>query len=310
MKLKKIVKITFFLAIVLIIIALIFSYAPSKTVAQLVPEYSYDNSAFITIQGMPVHYRKSGNGPALLLIHGTGASLHTWEKWTSILEKDFTIISLDMPGFGLTGPHPKADYSIDSYTAFLDAFVNKIQLHNFHLAGNSLGGNIAWNYAYKHPNKVNKLVLLDASGYPSFKESAMIFKVAKNKFFNKLLKYFTPKPLVKKSLKEVFYNPEFVTDTMVNRYYDLQCREGNRQAFIDRSLTPNLVDAKHIKSIKHESLILWGKEDVWISVEFAQQFYKDLPNSSLIVYDKVGHLPMEEVAEQSAEDTKQFLLLQ
>jgi len=291
-----------------IAIILILSYAPDKEVSELQKKYSYLDSDFIQVGDQQVHYRTTGAGPILLLLHGTGSSIQTWEQWTRLLKKDFTIISVDLPAYGLTGPNPTADYSIKSYVSFVDEFVEAIGLDSFFLAGNSLGGSIAWNYTYQHPKKVQKLVLLNSSGYPSHKETSMVFKLAKKQYLNKAMLVFTPKFLVKKSLREVFYDKSLVTNEMVNRYYDLQLRKGNRQAFIDRANTPYDVDPKAIQLIQQPTLILWGDKDAWISVKDATKFERDLPNAKVIIYKNVGHLPMEEKAEQSAADTKAFLL--
>ncbi|NER15843.1 alpha/beta fold hydrolase [Spongiivirga citrea] len=308
MAIKK--KLGFVLKVIVAVIAivLILSYAPDKEVSQLQEEYTYFDSDFIQVGDQQVHYRKTGTGPALLLLHGTGSSIQTWEQWTRLLKKDFTIISVDLPAYGLTGPNPTADYSIKSYVSFVDEFVEAIGIDSFFLAGNSLGGSIAWNYTYQHPKKVQKLVLLNSSGYPSHKEASMVFKLAKKEYLNKAMLVFTPKFLVKKSLKEVFYDKSLVTDEMVNRYYDLQLRKGNRQAFIDRANTPYDVDPKAIQLIRQPTLVLWGDKDAWISVKDAAKFERDLPNAKVIIYKNVGHVPMEEKAEQSAADTKTFLL--
>ena len=144
---------------------------------------------------MPVHFRINGEGEPLVLIHGTGASLHTWESWTTILEKDFQIISLDIPAFGLTGPNLTGDYSLENYAHFLDSFLKKMRIEKFSIAGNSLGGAIAWKYATIFPEKIKNLILIDAAGYPRTKSLPLAFRLAKNKTASKFLKTVTPKSL-------------------------------------------------------------------------------------------------------------------
>ena len=177
-----------------------------------------------------------------------------------------------------------------------------------YLVGNSLGGNIAWAYALEHPGKVNKLILIDASGYPSSStDQALAFKVARNKFLMLIMKYVTPRSFVKKNLLEVYSNDELVTNNLVSRYHDLALREGNRQAFIDRANMAYIDNSSEIKNIQHPTLIMWGDEDSWAELEHARLFERDIGDSKLIIYSGVGHLPMEEFANQSVQDLMLFL---
>ena len=311
--LKKILKLLASMLLLLSVVILGFlflNYTPDMSIGELEYNWAYPDSKFIDIDDMPVHYRITGEGHPLVLIHGTGASLHTWEAWTEILKDDFKIISLDLPAYGLTGPNKTGTYNLPYYSQFLNHFLEEIGIDTFHLAGNSLGGAISWQYTIDYPEKVRKLVLLDAAGYPSNKETPLVFKLAANKFFSKILLKITPKSIYKTSLLDVFENDELVSAEMINRYYELSLREGNRQAFVDRLRNRTISDITKISTIKAPTLILWGEKDNWISEENAWKFDKDIPDSEVIIYENVGHLPMEEVAERSAEDTRKFLLNQ
>lgn len=292
--------------IVLLTVVAVFLYTPSISLEELQSKYTTKESQFIEINGLKTHYRIEGNGPPLLLIHGTASSLHTWDGWVNELKSDFTTIRLDIPAFGLTGPNNTGDYTIDFYTDFIDSFLNAISADTLHIAGNSLGGGIAWSYALKHPNKVKKLVLVDASGYPK-EDIPFVFKIAQNPIGASLLKVITPRSFVSKNIHEVYYDDEKVTDNLVNRYYELTLRAGNRQAFIDRAERTLQYDHTKIQEIEIPTLIMWGKYDEWIPVEDAYKFQKDIINSQLILYES-GHVPMEENATQTATDTKKFLL--
>ena len=129
-------------------------YSPDISVSELKKTYANQYSKFIEIEGMNVHYRDEGEGQVIVLLHGTGASLHTWDKWTEDLKNNFRVIRLDLPAYGLTGPHPKNKYSLPDYSNFLNSFVESIGVDNFILSGNSLGGAIAWYYASEYQNKV------------------------------------------------------------------------------------------------------------------------------------------------------------
>jgi len=277
--------------------------------AELQKKYTYEESRFIEVEGMQVHYRTVGQGQPLVLIHGTNASLHTWEAWTDILSKDYEVISVDLPGYGLTGPHPKQDYSLDAYMEFLRKFLKAAGLDRVYMAGSSFGGNLTWNYALKYPKQISKMVLVDPSGYP-FKEDDILlaFKLMNHPIMGKASEYVTPKWLVRQSLRKSFGDEKFVTEEMVNRYYELLLSEGNRKAAAQRIQNFSIGDNwKKLNTIKTPTLILWGDKDQLIKVENAKRFAEDMPNADLILYKDIGHLPMEEVAEESAQHTKDFL---
>lgn len=283
------------------------NYASDKPLEELKDKWSYENSQFIEIEGMPVHYRINGEGKPLVLIHGTGASLHTWEAWTAILEKDFKVISLDMPAFGLTGPNPKRIYTLDFYAQFLNTFLEKIEVRELNIAGNSLGGGIAWKYANTFPNKVKSLILIDPIGYPRQGDLPFALRLAANKYASKYLKTVTPKSLFYKSMYEVYHNDELVTEELVDRYYDLYLREGNRQAFVDRAMAKETIDSTEITQINVPTLIMWGENDIWISPDDAPKFKRDIQGSELIMYPNAGHVPMEEIPKLTAHDARIFL---
>lgn len=276
------------------------------SVEELKQKYANQESKFMKIDDVDVHYRQEGTGPNLLFVHGTASSLHTWEGWVNELQNDFTITRLDLPAFGLTGPHPDAEYSIDFYVNFLHEFVTELQLDSLSIAGNSLGGGISWSYTLAHPEVVQKLVLLDASGYPSDDEP-FVFTIAKNDLTAGILKSVTPRSFIEKNIKEVYYDESKITSDLVDRYHQLTLRSGNRQAFIDRARQPLGYEYHRISEIAAPTLILWGEYDEWVLLENAYQFEKDIKNSKLIIYE-AGHVPMEEIPEQSARDIREFLL--
>lgn len=280
------------------------------SVDELKKEYANQNSQFTEIDGMQVHYRDEGTGFPIVLIHGTGSSLHTWDAWTKELTKTNRIIRMDLPAFGLTGPNATADYSIKSYTNFLYQFLQKIKVDQFHLAGNSLGGNIAWNYAAENPEKVVKLILIDASGLPTNKPQPAIFKMAKTPILSSLFLYVTPKFFIKKNMIEVYADETKITDELITRYHKMALRTGNRQAFIDRAKIDFKPTTKQnqekLKSIQTPTLLIWGAKDNWIPLDNGKRMESILPNSKLVVLGNSGHVPMEENPEESLMVLKVF----
>jgi pimeloyl-ACP methyl ester carboxylesterase len=273
--------------------------------------YANDASKFIEIDGMQVHYRDEGKGFPIVLLHGTASSLHTWDDWSKELLKTNRVIRMDLPAFGLTGPNKTADYSIKAYTSFLNDLLTKLHVEKFYLAGNSLGGNIAWNYAAEHPDKVEKLVLLDASGLPTNKPQPAIFKMAKTPFLNSLFLYVTPKFFIKKNMEEVYADGSKITDELVTRYHKMALRVGNRQAFIDRAKTDFKLGSKanynKLKRINTSTLLIWGAQDNWIPLDNGKRMDSILPNSKLVVLENSGHVPMEENPQESFAFLNEFL---
>lgn len=286
------------------------AYRADIPLSDLKIKYGNAASQYINVLGMPVHYRDEGSGPVLLLLHGTGASLHTWDGWIETLRHDFRIVRLDLPGFGLTGPNPTGDYRIGSYVNFVNEFATALNLGQFHVAGNSLGGRIAWNYALTHPDRVAKLILIDSAGYPRPEavNDSLIFRVARIPIVNWLFTVMTPRSLTENSLREVYGDPDKVTDELVDRYFELALRPGNRQAFVERVLDArDDLDGDHRK-ISQPTLIMWGMEDRWIPIADGRGFADDIAGSRLISFPGVGHIPMEELPGQSARTALTFLV--
>jgi len=284
----------------------VFSVSPDKSFEELAPKYAASPSKFIEVKGLKIHYRDQGKGYPIVLIHGTGASLHTWDEWTEELIKNYRVIRLDLPAYGLTGQDPEKRYSSLDYVNLLDAFLDQLGVKEFHLGGNSLGGLVSWLYASYHDQKVNKLLLLNPSGFP-FDSTPMVIKLAKIPILNLFIRYITPKSFVKKNLKEVYYNDDLITNKTIDRYYDLTLFEGNRDAFIDRSLIEREDYTDRLSLIQSPALVIWGENDEWIPVEDSEKFKAHLNNIKVVIMSKTGHIPMEERPKESVAIALNFL---
>lgn len=292
------------------VVAAVF-YRSDIPVEELKLKYTDSASQFIDIYGMPVHYKVEGSGPVLVLIHGTASSLHTWDGWVAELKNDFTLVRMDLPAFGLTGPNADNDYSIERYTNFIHALMGKLGYSKFSLAGNSLGGRIAWSYTVAYPNEVDKLILIDASGYPKeTKDISFAFRMGTTPVLKKLMEYISPRSLFVKSINEVYGDDSKVTDELVDRYYELGLRTGNRKALVARMNQAMLFDTSAITTITAPTLILWGEQDIWIPLEDGERFHRDIRSSVLKTYSGVGHVPMEEIPKISAADARSFLMVE
>jgi pimeloyl-ACP methyl ester carboxylesterase len=279
---------------------------PDITVAALLPAYANGASKFVDLEGMSVHYRDEGVGPPLVLLHGTGASLHTWNAWTTALSSHHRVIRMDLPGFGLTGPNTTGDYSIPAYVAFLESFRQALGLQRFALGGNSLGGQIAWSYTVAHPERVTELILVDSAGFP-IDRPALVFTLARVPGLSRLLAQLDPSHMVRRTLREAYGDPNKVTPELVERYRLLALRQGNRSAFVARAKALRADRSADLSLLRVPTLVLWGREDRLIPVGHASRFAGAISGAELVLYDGVGHVPMEEIGERSALDVEDFL---
>jgi pimeloyl-ACP methyl ester carboxylesterase len=291
------------------------AYTPELSKDDLEAKYAGAPSKFVVLpSGARVHYRDRGSGPVLVLVHGSLASLHTWEPWVRVLGSQFRVITLDMPGHGLTGPVPNEDYSLDGMVTFLDEFRKKLGLGRFALAGNSMGGTISWRFALAHPDAVSALVLLDSAGVDHLlsrqdrPELPIGFKILRLPVLNRIAEYITPRRVVEKSLLGILEDPKQVTPAMIDRCWDLLRYPGNRRAARLRNDAPLHVElAERLGELRTPTLILWGEKDKLRGPPAARIFTARIPGSKLVIYPGVGHLPMEERPARSAADALEFL---
>lgn len=254
----------FFILPILTLIAILLVIFFEKDIPreELKPLYANASSHFMPIMGMNVHYRDEGitnDTIPLILLHGMSSSLTTWDSLVILMKDKKRIISIDLPAFGLTGPNPENQYSFAYYTKFLDSFLIKLNIKNCMIAGNSLGGSIAWQYASSYPEKVNKLILIDAAGYQAKKGKGSIgFKIASTPVINNLLLYITPKLLIKKSLETIYADPTKLTDEKLTRYHNLTIAEGNRKAALSIFKKGFEQEPEKINTISMPTLIIWG----------------------------------------------------
>lgn len=311
---KKIFKILGVGLLSLLFVALLWGYKADISLETLKAKYATPPSQFVEVQGLNVHYRDEGkprlDSIPIVLIHGTGASLLTWNAWAENLKNDYRVIRFDLPAYGLTGPNADNSYSMDYYADFLRAFLDKLGVKQCVLGGNSLGGGVAWNFALKYPGRVSKLVLVDAGGYPMQSKSVPIaFQVARLPVLKQLFTKITPRSIIESSLTNVYADDTKVTPELVEQYWDMALRAGNRAAFIARMSSGNKLntDWQKIKTLQMPTLILWGAQDYLIPLDVARRFEADLPHDTLIIYKNAGHVPMEEIPAETVRDLRQFL---
>lgn len=303
----------------LLVVAFLVFRTPDTDAAAMRAKYGGPPSQFVEIgDGVTVHLRDEGpkDAPAIVLLHGSNADLHTWEPWTAALKDQYRVIRFDQVGHGLTGPDPKDDYSRDNYVEDIREVADKLGLERFVLGGNSMGGKHALAFAVKHPERLTGLVLVDGSGGPMLdqprdakKDSGNIgFRIARMPGINLLAEQITPRALIAQSLEQSVSVKAVVTDAAVTRYWELLRYPGNRRATLTRfSLPYDPLEEAEIAGVKTPTLILWGEEDRLIPVEAGRWLDKVMPNSTLVVYPKIGHLPQEEAVEATLGDLAAWL---
>ena len=293
-------------------LALALSRAPDRPVESLVAKWAAPPSQFIQIKGQLVHLRDEGlahDPRPLVLIHGTSASLHTWEGWAKALRGGRRVISVDLPGFGLSGANAMADYRSDTDARFVLELMDHLGVRLFSIAGNSLGGEVAWRVAARAPERVHSLILVDAGGYAfEPQEVPWGFQLARTPILNRLSEWMLPRAVVERSVRQVYGDPGKVTSELIDRHFELTLREGNRRALVQRlaQAEPG-ADALLIKKLRLPTLVMWGGRDRLIPVHWASRFVADIPSSQLVVFDHLGHVPQEEDPALTVQAVKTFL---
>lgn len=307
----------------ILVIAFLIFRTPDTDAAEMRAKYGGPPSQFVAIgNGVTVHLRDEGpkDAPAIILLHGSNADLHTWEPWVQALKGQYRVIRFDQVGHGLTGPDPKHDYSRDNYVADILEVADALGLKQFVLGGNSMGGKHALAFAVAHPERLTGLVLVDGSGGPMLKlarkkddeggsSSGNIgFKIAQTPGINLLVEQITPRSLIAQSLEQSVSVKSVASEAAVTRYWELLRYPGNRRATLKRFGYPYdpLTEAE-IAAVTTPTLILWGEEDRLIPVEAGQWLAKTMPNNALVIYPKIGHLPHEEAVEATLGDLQPWL---
>lgn len=299
--------------IVLALLSLTMMIAEDLPRADMIEKYRTPNSFFYPLpSGAVAHITDSGgqDKPALLLIHGSNASLHTWLPWHQHLAAHYRLIAFDLPGHGLTGATPQDDYSIQAMAVFTREVAALFKLQRYSLAGNSMGGAVALQVALDAPQAVDALVLVSSSGMRrnADDESVGAFKLANSALGRMAMRYVTPRFTLAGTLRGVVADPDnFVTDEMVDRYWELLRMTGSRDATIKRFAGPRRPLEPRLGELDVPTLILWGQQDPLIKVEYGIAMNAAIVGSFLRLYPQASHLAHEEIPMQTARDTHMFL---
>lgn len=297
----------------ILLIAFLALRTPDTDPEEMRAKYGGAPSQFVRlVDGVTVHLRDEGprDGVPILLLHGSNADLHTWQPWVEGLSDTHRIIRFDQVGHGLTGPDPAGDYSIENYVADIDEVADALGLDSFIIGGNSMGGSHSVAYAIEHPERLLGMILVDAGGAPIRTENKgnIGFTLARTPVINRLMEHITPRSMIERSLTQSVSNKRIVTDAAVDRYWEMLRYPGNRRATIARfGHGWSTRSEEDIAAITVPTLVMWGEEDALISPEAGRWYAETLPDSTLVTYSGIGHLPQEETPEQSIADVRSWL---
>lgn len=283
-------------------------WTPDKSLAQLQAKYLQYPADMIDVAGTRLHVRDSGphNAPAVLLLHGFGSSLQTWEPWAQMLDSEFRVVRLDLPGSGLSPPDPGGVYTDQRTIDVLVALLDRLKIPKVDVIGNSIGGRIAWRFAVAHPERIERLVLISPDGFasPGFnygKPPAIPSVVG-------LMRYVLPKALLRMNLKPAYGNPDALTEETVTRYHDLLLAPGSRAAVLERMRQSVLEKPEPLlRTIHAPVLLVWGVKDAMIPIANAADYTRNLPDSRLVTFPNLGHVPQEEAPAESIVPVRAFL---
>ncbi|WP_396587125.1 alpha/beta fold hydrolase [Bermanella sp. R86510] len=280
--------------------------------SELSKKYTDETSRYLDVNGLTIHYREEGSGPPVLLLHGVASSLHTWDDWVTQLQNKYRVIRIDMPGFGLTGPDASPDAQTPEYmNRVINGVMDQLGVQRFFLVGSSLGGYFAWNFASSHPERLYKMALLSPVGYPQ--DMPFWLGFASFPGLHWVTPYMMPRFMVHWTAESAYANPDSMDEATKQRYFDFTMRRGNRESYVKhflhfRALANGNAPSEKVKDVLTPTLLMWGAQDEWIPLDVMQQFKQDLPYSEHIVYEGVGHLPMEELPLQTARDVNNFFM--
>jgi pimeloyl-ACP methyl ester carboxylesterase len=283
-------------------------WTPDKDRAGLETLYARAPSQFVDVLGLRLHVRDTGprDAPTLILLHGFGSSLHTWEPWALALEGRFRVVRLDLPGAGLTGADPSGDYSDERGVQILAVLMDRLGIRQATFIGHSMGGRLAWRFAADQPARVDKLVLLAPDGFasPGFEYG----KAPEVTLPVKAMQFILPKAMLRMSLEPAYADPARISPELIDRYYDMMLAPQVRPALIARMQQLVLQEpTPWLQRITAPTLLLWGQMDAMIPVANAQDYLRAIRGSRLVVLPALGHLPHEEAPETSLPALRSFL---
>lgn len=294
---------------ILLALAAFWVWTPDRDPADLAARYQRAPTDRVEVLGATLHVRDDGpkDAPALLFLHGFGASLHTWEPWAQALAGDFRVLRVDLPGHGLSPPDPTDDYTDTRSLQLLLGWLDGLGVSRVSVIGSSMGGRISWSMAARHADRVDRLVLIAPDGFasPGYFDYGKAPEVSA---WLQLMRVALPRSLLRMSLAPAYVDPHALTDERLDRYHDLLRAPGARAAMLQRMRQTVLTDpVPLLKTVRAPTLLLWGEQDAMIPPANAADYRAALPHSTLVMLPGLGHLPHEEDPARALVPLRAFL---
>lgn len=298
---------TFFVATVIATLIALWVYRDIPA-GELEAKYAGPASRFMNVDGVRIHYRDEGEGPAVLLLHANFGNLIGWDPWVEALKGSYRVVRMDFTSHGLTGPDPTGNYTQERTLALTEKFVDAVGLDRFSIAGTSMGGTIAIHYTQAHPERIENLILLSPGSLEGRETKEQRGDVPDAAY---VLTYIMPRALPEFMLKQGFGDDDKLTDELIDRWYDMWMHEGQREAQLDRLSQYEAGDIEGIvRSIETPTLLMWGEANTTADFEQSHEFRELLSNAEslkFISYPGVGHMAVQEAGTETGRDVRAFL---
>ena len=295
-------------ALVLLAAGVAWLYTPDRSRASLETTYHVRPGDYRVVAGLRMHVRDEGprSAPAVILLHGFGSSLETWDAWAARLSATHRVIRFDLPGFGLTGPDPSGDYSDRRAVALIAGLMDQLGVAHASVVGNSLGGRIAWVFAAAEPALVDRLVLISPDGFAS--PGFAYGRAPDVPLLMRVLPYTLPRFMLRASIAPAYADTGRLTPAIVTRYRDMMLAPGVRGAILARMSQSVLEDPVPVlQHLEAPTLLLWGERDAMIPFSNSADYLRALPHATLAALPTLGHVPFEEAPDESLAPVLQFL---
>jgi pimeloyl-ACP methyl ester carboxylesterase len=280
--------------------------------AELRARYAAPTSRYLTLQdGASIHVRDEGprTAPTILLVPGLHSSLHVWDGWMRALGNEFRLVAVDLPGQGLSESWPRNDYSIAALDGFIGEVTAALGLTRFTFTGHSMSGAMAWRYALAHTDRVAALVLVAAGGIVTHGAGPILpFRLLAAPLIGPIARRSIARPVVRRVLRRAYGDPGLVSEALVTRNFEMINGAGHA-ASLGRRLRYLLSyePVSRLDALRLPALILWGDKDRLRPVVYAHMFHEHIAGSVLRIHEGIGHFPMEEEPEATAEEVRRFM---